>query len=61
MKSLKIQDKLINVNKIHFVRRESSDKIIISFGTDFVRVADTPSNIEKYLNLLETEENKNKR
>lgn len=41
MKTLNIQDKIINLEKVHFVRRETPHELLISFGSDFLRIRGT--------------------
>lgn len=50
---IKIDNKLINLDKIHFVRRESESELIISFGTDFVRIHKSPKELENIFKQLQ--------
>jgi len=56
MKTVTIDNKVIYVSQIHFIRRESKTELVISFGTDFVRIKGTSEKIESVLKKL-TEEN----
>lgn len=53
MNTIQIDDKLINLDKIHFIRRESKTELIISFGTDFVRIKNSPDEIESLFKNLQ--------
>jgi hypothetical protein len=52
MKLLEINGKVINLERIHFIRLESESKLVISFGTDFVRFEDTPTKIQDILTKI---------
>lgn len=56
MKTVTIDNKVIYVSQIHFIRKESKTELVISFGTDFVRIKGTSEKIESVLKKL-TEEN----
>lgn len=56
MKTVIIDNKIIYLHQIHFIRKESKTEFVISFGTDFVRVKGTKEKIESDLKKL-TEEN----
>jgi len=56
MKTVIIDNKIVYLNQIHFIRIESKTEIVISFGTDFVRVKGTQEKIKSDLKKL-TEEN----
>lgn len=57
MKTITIEGKLINLEKIHFVRRESMTSLIISFGTDFIRFDSNPEGIDSIYNKIENASN----
>lgn len=57
MKTVTIDDKTIYLNQIHFIRRESNTEIIVSFGTDFVRIKGTPEKIASALEKLKSGNN----
>ena len=50
MKTMLIEGKLINLKKIHFIRRESSCELIISFGTDFIKFTGSCEKLDKIYN-----------
>jgi len=52
MKNITIDDKIINLDKIHFTRLISKIELIISFGTDFVRVKGTKEKINSIIETL---------
>lgn len=51
-KIIEIDGKLVNLEKIHFVRKETHDTLLISFGTDFLRFHKDPSEIETLLDMI---------
>lgn len=52
MKTVTIDNKVIYLNQIHFIRKESKTELVISFGTDFVRIKGTSEKIESVLKML---------
>jgi len=50
---IRIDDKLINLDRIHFVRLESESELIISFGPDFIRIRKSPEELESILNKIQ--------
>lgn len=53
-----IEDKIINLDKIHFVRLESQYELIISFGTDFLKFKNKPDKILDIFNKLQNSNEK---
>lgn len=53
MSRIVIDGKIINLDKIHFVRRESDTELLVSFGTDFLRFRGSPNKVEEIFNKLE--------
>ena len=47
MKTIVIDGKIINLSRIHFVRKETPSLLVISFGTDFIKVPGKPKEIEE--------------
>jgi hypothetical protein len=54
---IEIDGQLINVNKIHYVRRESDAQLLISFGPDFIRFKKSPKELERIVRILKTSNN----
>lgn len=52
MNTIIIEGQLINLDKIHFVRRDSESELLISFGTDYLRFRKDPTKIDKIFNRL---------
>jgi hypothetical protein len=52
MKNIIIDDKIINLDRIHFTRLISKTELLISFGTDFVRIKGTKEKIESVIKTL---------
>ena len=52
-KIIKIDGKLVNLEKIHFIRKEAPDSLLISFGTDFLRFRKEPEEISIILDKIE--------
>lgn len=50
-----IDGKVINIEKIHFIRKESNTDLLISFGPDFLRFHGTPKEVENIFIKLERE------
>jgi hypothetical protein len=48
-----IDDQLINLDKVHFVRRESENELLVSFGTDFLRFRGNRKKIESIFAKLQ--------
>jgi ABC-type bacteriocin/lantibiotic exporter with double-glycine peptidase domain len=46
MSTLNIEGKLINLEQVHFVRRESPQELLVSFGTDFLRFKGTSERLD---------------
>jgi len=53
MNTIKIHGKLINLQQIHFVRKESDRVLIVSFGTDFIRFTGDCSEIDHIYDRLQ--------
>lgn len=54
MKTITIKGRLINLDKIHFVRRESYSELLISFGTDFLKFTGSQEELEEIFNTIES-------
>jgi len=54
---IEIDGYLINVNKIHYVRRESNTQLLISFGPDFIRFKKPPRELEEIVSILKVNNN----
>lgn len=54
---VEIDGKLINTDKIHFVRRELNNSLLVSFGTDFLRFKGHKEYIDDIYNKLHKESN----
>jgi len=52
MNTIVIDNKIINLEKIHFVRKESDIELLVSFGTDFLRFRSSPKQINDIFNKL---------
>jgi len=52
MNTIIIEGQLVNLDKIHFVRRESESELLISFGTDYLRFRKDPTKINQIFNKL---------
>ena len=52
-----LDGKLINLDKIHFVRIESPTELLISFGTDFLRFRKDADTISEFFNRLQLASN----
>lgn len=53
MNSIVIDGKLINLDRIHFVRKEFADTLLISFGTDFLKFRGDPDWIASIFDKLQ--------
>ena len=53
MSLVRINGKLINPDKIHFVRKVSETKLLISFGSDHLEFSGTSEALEKISDKLE--------
>jgi hypothetical protein len=57
MSFIKINGRLINPDKIHFTRKVSETKLLISFGADHLEFSGTPEELEKINAKLEKHKN----
>ena len=48
MRTINLSGRIINIDQIHYIRRESPKELLISFGSDFLRFTGT----ESYINDL---------
>ena len=53
MSTIRLKNKLVNLDKIHFVRIEDKCQLVISFGTDFIRFTGSPTEIQDLFNKIE--------
>lgn len=53
MNIIEIEGKLINVDKIHFVRKVSKNKLLISFGSDYVDFTGAAEKLEEIINEIQ--------
>lgn len=51
---IEIDGKLINVQNIHFIRRESSCSLLVSFGSDFLRFLGSSEYVDEVYEKLYT-------
>ena len=52
MKAIIIDGKVINLTNVHFVRREAPDVLLISFGSDFIRIKNSPRELDTIFNKI---------
>lgn len=53
MKTIIIKGKLINLDKIHFVRRLTYSELLVSFGTDFLTFTGTSEQLDDIFNEIQ--------
>lgn len=53
MNIITIEGRLINLDKIHFIRKESKRELFVSFGPDFIRFNGTEETIDRLLNKIQ--------